>query len=273
MKKLSFLLTLVLWIHLPLLTHPVCETAAEAPTGRAVMEKMLLAYYYPRQDARMEISMRIVNRQGQVRSRRLTMLRRDQADQGDQFYTIYFHEPADIQGMSFLVWKHPGRDDDRWLYLPSLDLVKRISTSDKRSSFAGSDFTYEDVSGRHIDEDLHTFVGEEPLGERSAWVVKSVPQRPGEVEFKYRKIWTDKATGLPLKVEHYNHQEKIFKVYEAQEIQMRDGTPTITKAIMKDLENERSTQITVAGASYDVGLEVDLFQERTLRRPPSQWIR
>lgn len=273
MKKFYSLAAFVLGSSFWLLSHPALTAAAEAPSGREIIEKMLAAYYYPRQDARMEISMRIVNRQGQVRSRRLVMLRRDEKDQGDQFYYIYFHEPADIQGMSFLVWKHPGREDDRWLYLPSLDLVKRISTRDKRTSFAGSDFTYEDVSGRHIDEDLHAFVGEEPIGERSAWVVKSVPQRPGEVEFKYRKIWIDKTTGLPLKVEHYNHQDKIFKVYEAQEIPTLDGTPTITKAIMKDLENERFTEITVAGASYNVGLEADLFQERTLRRPPSQWIR
>ncbi len=29
--------------------------------------------------------------------------------------------------MTLLVWKHQDRDDDRWLYLPALDLVKRIA--------------------------------------------------------------------------------------------------------------------------------------------------
>ena len=188
--------------------------AQESPDGKSVMNEMLTAYYYPRTDAKSEVFMRIVNRQGQRRERRLTMLRLDQTDGGEQSYYIYFHEPADVEGMSFLVLKHPGRDDDRWLYLPSIDLVKRIATSDKRTSFAGSDFTYEDVSGRDLDEDNHELLGEEPLGEHYTFVVKSTPKHSGEVEFSSRKFWIDKATHLPLKVEHYDLKGALYKVYE-----------------------------------------------------------
>ena len=149
---------LVLSLCSSLWMHHVAQ-AAESPRGRSVMEQMLLAYYYSGKDVREDVLMRIVNRQGQARKRHLTMLRLDQTDGGEQSYYLYFREPADVEGMSFLVVKHPGRDDDRWLYVPAIDLVKRIATSDKRTSFAGSDFTYEDVSGRDLDEDTHELVG------------------------------------------------------------------------------------------------------------------
>ena len=246
--------------------------AVEAPAGSAVMKEMIAAYYYARTDAKSEIRMRIVNRQGQTRERRLTLLRLDKTDGGEQFYYIYFHEPADVQGMSFLVLKHPSGDDDRWLYLPAIDLVKRIATSDKRTSFAGSDFTYEDVSGRDLDADEHEFVGEETIGEHQTFVVKSTPKNGGEVEFSARKFWIDKATHLPLKVEHYDLKGTLYKVYETKEIQNIQEVPTVTKAFMKDLGGERVTEITVKGVSYDTGMTSDLFQERSLRRPPSQWI-
>ncbi|OGW80293.1 MAG: hypothetical protein A3G33_03630 [Omnitrophica bacterium RIFCSPLOWO2_12_FULL_44_17] len=246
--------------------------AQDTQNGKTAMSEMLLAYYYPQTDAKSEISMRIVNRQGQVRQRRLTMLRLNQTSGGDQSYYIYFHEPADVKGMSFLVLKHPGRNDDRWLYFPAIDLVKRIATSDKRTSFAGSDFTYEDVSGRALDDDGHELIGEENLGTQPCLVVKSVPKRQGEAEFSYRKFWIDKTTHLSLKVEHYDFKGKIYKVYETQEIQTIQGTPTITKAVMKDLENERYTEITMKNVSYNVGITSDIFQERLLRRPPRQWI-
>ena len=253
--------------------QPQTVQAAEASNGRSIMEQTLLAYYYPGKDAKEDILMRIVNRQGQVRKRHLAMLRLDQADGGEQSYYLYFHEPADVEGMSFLVLKHPGRDDDRWLYMPAIDLVKRIATSDKRSSFAGSDFTYEDVSGRDLDEDNHELLDEETVGEHAAFVVKSTPKKPEGVEFSYRKFWIDKATHLPLKMEHYDLQGKLYKVYEAQEIQTIQGTPTITKAVMKDLGNERFTEIALQAVSYDIGLSADVFQERSLRKPPAQWIR
>ncbi len=246
--------------------------AQDTPSGKAAMNEMLLAYYYPQTDAKSEISMRIVNRQGQVRQRRLTMLRLNQTSGGDQFYYIYFHEPADVKGMSFLVLKHIGHDDDRWLYLPAIDLVKRIATSDKRTSFAGSDFTYEDVSGRALDEDVYELTGEENLGTHSCLIVKSTPKRSGEAEFSYRKFWIDKTMHLPLKVEHYDLKGKLYKIYETQEIQTIQGTPTITKAVMKDLGNERYTEIAMKNVSYNVGLTSDIFQERLLRRAPRQWI-
>src|SRR3989338_3595688 len=264
-----FLALFFLWVSVFMM--PLSH-AAQAPDGKAVMKEMIAAYYYARTDAKSEIQMRIVNRQGQTRQRRLTMFRLDKSDGGDQSYYVYFHEPADVQGMSFLVLKHPAREDDRWLYLPAIDLVKRIATSDKRTSFAGSDFTYEDVSGRDLDEDVHELVAEETLAEYSTFVVKSTPKRPGEVEFSYRKFWIDKATHLPIKVEHYDLKGTLYRVYETQEIQNINGTPTITKAVMKDLGNERFTEITIKAVSYDGGMTDDLFQERFLRRPPSQWI-
>ncbi|PJB52501.1 MAG: outer membrane lipoprotein-sorting protein, partial [Bdellovibrio sp. CG_4_9_14_3_um_filter_39_7] len=48
--------------------------------------------------------------------------------------------------------------------------------------------------------------------------------------------------------------------------------PTITKAAMKDLENERSTEIAIKNVSYNVGITSEIFQERLLRRPPREWI-
>ncbi len=246
--------------------------AEDTQSGKTAMSEMLLAYYYPQTDAKSEISMRIVNRQGQIRQRRLTMLRINEAPGGDQSYYIYFHEPADVKGMSFLVLKHLGRDDDRWMYLPAIDLVKRIATSDKRTSFAGSDFTYEDVSGRALLEDTHELIGEEGLNAQPCLVIKSTPKRPDEAGFSYRKFWIDKATHLPLKVEHYDLKGKLYKVYETQEIKTLQDTPTITKAVMKDLEGERYTEITMKEVSYNVGITSDIFQERLLRRPPRQWI-
>ncbi len=246
--------------------------AEDAQSGKTAMSETLLAYYYPQADAKSEISMRIVNRQGQVRERRLTMLRLNDTPGGDQSYYIYFHEPADVKGMTFLVLKHIGRDDDRWMYLPAIDLVKRITSSDKRTSFAGSNFTYEDVSGRALIEDANELIGEEDINAYHCLVVKSTPNHPGEAEFSYRKIWVDKTTHLPIKVEHYDLKGKLYKVYETKEIQTIQGTPTITKAVMKDLGDERYTEITMKQVSYNVGVTSDIFQERLLRRPPRQWI-
>src|SRR3972149_4191882 len=86
----------------------------------------------PRQDRRGCVTMRLVSRDGKERVRELTMSRRDLQDGGEQRYFIYFHRPPDVREMTFLLWKYPGRADDRWLYVPALKLVRRLAASDKR---------------------------------------------------------------------------------------------------------------------------------------------
>ena len=82
------------------------------------------------------------------------MLRKNYGEAGgEQKFFMYFFQPADVKDMTFMVYKYPAKDDDRWLFVPAINMVRRIAAQDKTSSFVGSDFTYEDVSGRDLHDD------------------------------------------------------------------------------------------------------------------------
>ena len=241
--------------------------------GKSIMEKTLNAYYYAQDDGKAEVFMRLVNKEGKERIRDFTMLRLDKEDGGEQYYYAYFTKPPDVNRTVFMVWKHIDRDDDRWLYLPAIDLVKRISANDKRSSYVGSDFTYEDVSGRHLDDDEHTLLKEDVINAKKAYVIKSIPKDKDEVEFSYRLVWSDKQTFLTLKVEYYNRRGELYKQMIADKIEVIEGTPTVTKATMKDLKGGHYTELEFKKIDYNVGLKKNIFAERYLRKPPVKWIR
>jgi len=95
--------------------------------------------------------MLIVDSNGGKQQRQFTMIRKTVEQGGDQDFLVVFERPAEFKRTAFLVKKHTKSDDDRWLYLPSLDLVKRISSGDKSTSFVGSNFFYEDISARNLD--------------------------------------------------------------------------------------------------------------------------
>lgn len=264
-KSLIWIIVITILTSLPLKVW--------ALTADEIVERANLASYYAGDDGMARVKMELISKGGKKRYRELTILRKDIKDGGEQRFYVYFHRPPDVRGMVFMVWKHMKRDDDRWLYIPAIDLVKRIATRDKRSSFAGSDFTYEDVSGRHPDDDNHTLLKEEDLDGRRVYVIKSVPKDERMVEFSYYITWIDKETFIPLKAEYYDKRGKLQRVIRAEEIKEIQGFPTVVKARAENLETGHTTTVEFRDIKYNVGIGANIFKERFLRRPPRKWIR
>ncbi len=246
----------------------------QAPDAREIIARSQQVFYAAAGDLRARVRMALVSKDGRTRERELTMLRKN-FGAGEQRYYIYFHRPSDVRGTTFMVWKYTGRDDDRWIYIPAINLVRRIAADDARSSFVGSDFNYEDVSGRDLDADEHRMVREDTLDARTVFVVESRPVRPADYE---RKVsWIDQTTGLPLREEYYDVQSALYRVFTSDEIrQVEAGTATVATVVRRTMQNVKTghrTEVTFSEVEYDVGIGEDLFTEASLRRPPRRWIR
>lgn len=273
MKRTTLIVTLCTILFLSV---GMAVSQGQQLTATRIVEKSLLAFYYQGDDMKARILMELIDREGRTRKRVMTMLRRDISAGGDQKYFIYFHEPGDVRRMTFMVWKYPEREDDRWIFIPAVDLIRRIAVDDKRSSFVGSDFTYEDISGRDVDSETHTIVGEERLGDRGTYVIKSVPKEA--VGYTKRISWIDRENFLPLKEEYHDVQEELFRVFTAEsieDIKAGDGKsyPTVMKRTMKNVKTGHRTEVTYNSISYDLGLDDKDFTERRMRRPPRKWLR
>lgn len=245
-------------------------SAAVASDATEIMQKSQTAFYEAGQEMKARVKMMLRTREGQQRLRELTMLRKN-FPAGEQKYFLYFHSPADVSGTAFMVYKYPNREDDRWLFIPALNLVQRVAARDSRSSFVGSDFSYEDISGRDLEADTHRVLRNEVLGSRQTVVIESVPTR--EADYAKKLSWIEQATFLPLKEEHYDLQGALYKVFTADEIREVQSIPTVTKRTMTNVKTGHKTEVLFETIAYNVGLGDDIFTERTLRRPPEKWLK
>ncbi len=245
----------------------VKTTPKQIPDVERIVNKANLAAYYQGKDGKAKVKMTITNKRGQKRFREFIVLRKDLKNGGDQKYYVYFLKPADVRKMVFMVHKHadPKTNDDRWLYLPGLDLVKRIAAGDKRISFVGSDYLYEDVSGRSPEEDTHELI--ETTEE--FFVVKNIPKQPDTVEFNYYDVSINRKNYMPVKMEYYDKNNKLYRVIESKKIEKIQGFPTVVKAVASNLNTGNKTEMEFSGIKYDIKLE-NIFTERYLRRPPRE---
>ncbi|MDC8832012.1 outer membrane lipoprotein-sorting protein [Alteromonas gilva] len=260
-----------------LITRSLLVLSALLPTAQAAVDVNQLirqaekTAYYAGDDGRSDARMMIVDSQGRKQLRQFTILRKDVKDNGDQKMMVFFSRPTDVKDTVFRVEKHAAtnEDDDRWLYLPALDLVKRISAGDKRTSFVGSHFFYEDVSGRAVSQDDFSMLSE--TAER--YILKAVPKQPDTVEFAYYIVEIDKATSLPVLINFFKSDDTNYRRVESVEIEEVQGFPTVLRSKVSDLTNGGYTLMEFRGSEYNVGLPDEVFSERSLRNPPVQWIK
>jgi len=252
--------------------------AEDVPPVDEIVNRANFMSYFQGRDGRSQVEMEIKDSQDRVRRRRMTILRRDapetdslenNAYRGQQKYYVYFQRPADVSKMALVVWRNVAGDDDRWLYLPALDLVKRIAASDQRTSFAGSDFFYEDVSGRGVDADTHELIEVTD----NYYVLRSRPKSPGTVEFAYYKSFIHKTSFLPIQIEYYDGSDNRYRVYTALKVQSIQGYQTVTQSRMENLKTGGTTTLIYSNVAYDVGLPETVFTERYLRRAPVKYLR
>ncbi len=252
----------------------------ETPTVDEIILKANHMALYQGTDTKAKVSLVITDKQGRVRKRAFRSLRKndDNLDRNQKYYT-FFQAPADVRKMTFMVHKHAAleKDDDRWLYLPSLDLVKRIAASDKRTSFVGSDFLYEDISGRSPEDDSHELIETT----EKYYVIKNTPKKPDSVEFAHYAAYIDKKNFLPMKMEFFKEDGRVYRVIESVKVDAikaeQNGLPvtypTVTVSVAKNLESGSTTKMTISNVHYNVGIRDNIFTERYLRRPPRDVMR
>ncbi len=245
------------------------DTGASLSDANEIVARANLAAYYAGADGRSEARMVIHDAQGRKQRRQFTILRRKLAPGGDQDFLVVFSQPSDVRGTVYLVNKHVGRDDDRWIYLPGLDLIKRVVAGDKRTSFVGAHYYYEDVSGRSPEDDRHKLLATDDEYYR----LEHVPKDPSLVEFNRYRSWIDRENFLPMKIEYLDAQGKVFRRVEVMETQTIGAYPTVTKSRVSDIDSGAYTDLQFRHIAYDLGIPAEIFSERSLRSPPREWLR
>lgn len=189
-----------------------------------------------------------------------------------------FETPADIRGTAYLSfdWDEPMRDDDSWLYLPALQRVKRIATSDTSDSFLGSDFTYADINGLEVSWYDYSFVNmSESVDGQDCWVIEAIPKP----EFKERaeqatgyskfQSWIRKDNFLQVRAQAWELRGNRIKFFTASEIELIDDIWTIGRlqaVTTRNGQQEHASVLQITSIQYDVEIGDELFTTEYMER-------
>jgi hypothetical protein len=238
------------------------EAAEQVLTGQAIMARV--DDRPDGDDRRSVLTMTLINKNGRQRVREVESFSRDFGK--DKKSVMVFEKPTDVKGTAFLSWEYddPAREDDKWLYMPAMKKVRRISGASKNEYFMGSDFTYDDMGDRNVEEDTHTLLGEESVDGHACWKIESIPVDPEDM-YTRKVLWVCKAADMVIKAEYYD-KDGLLKVYRALDFRVQDGFWTLFRSEMNNVSHSHRTVMAVDSVRYDSGIGNDLFRVSTIQR-------
>jgi len=172
---------------------------------------------------------------------------------------IRFISPADQKGIGFLSLP----DDVQYLYLPAFHKMRRIASSVKNTGFAGTDFSYDDLSTFEYSKEYNPSLIETS---DASYVLELTPKPGVKKDYSKLKMWVKKDNFYPVKTESYDKKGALWKIMERRRIE-EVGNYWISKELeMKDLKANHSTKMIVNKIEFDTGLSDDIFTPRYLSR-------
>jgi hypothetical protein len=240
MKKRQFV-TLVASAALGFgLLSPIPDLYA-GPSAREIMDKVALSRKLDGSEA--VITMSIINDKGQTRSRQISMATK-LFDGGKTEKRIYrFLSPADVKGTGVLVYDYETQADDVWVYLPALRKTRRIVSSQRSSSFMGSEFSYGDLNIPALDDYTYKLVKEEDCGGERCYVIDAEPKSSDIAKaegYKRKTYWVSKDKFAVRKGLYYDMEGKLLKELKSDDIKLLDPKLKRYRAMRMEMTNKQN---------------------------------
>ncbi len=177
---------------------------------------------------------------------------------------IVMTEPQDVRGTAMLTLEpsDASKQSTMWLYSPVIHRVRKLVPNDIYDHFLDTDFTYADLGYVRL-HDRYTLLGEAKVnGVRAYKVDEKIPQD----EWYYSRVVTCIAADnkLPVQRDYYDAAGALWKTVTFDSITNIDGTPTVLHVLMKDVQAQTSTDLTVSEVRYDVEIPDSVFDPRNL---------
>ncbi|WP_051617312.1 outer membrane lipoprotein-sorting protein [Desulfonatronovibrio hydrogenovorans] len=219
--------------------------------------------YYMGDNSIARMTMELVDRNDRSRMRQLITITMD--DNNIRSSLIRFLEPADIAGTGFLSLEQGDGSTQQFLYLPALDRTRRIVSTQRGRSFVNSDFTYEDMERRPVDESEHIVTGEEIVDGRECWILEIRPLPAADSQYSLLKSWIPKEMAIPVKTLFFNQRGDHVKTYQVLSLEEVQGIWTPTHVLMHDLKQNHRTVLVTLEIEYNSSqIDPSFFSTRYL---------
>ncbi len=184
---------------------------------------------------------------------------------GDSKSVLRFTAPPEVKGVSLLVHNHPDRSSDQWMWRPAIERDQRIALQDRSTRFFGTDFSYEDLEERDVNQFDFKLLGEETFDGQACWKLESKPREKKVSQYLYSHVWVRKDNYVYLQVEAFS-KAGLARRIKYTDIQNVQGLWTARVIEVFDAVKKSRTILKFEKLQYNIPLDESGFTLQALRR-------
>ncbi len=116
---------------------------------------------------------------------------------------LRFTAPAEVKGVALLIVNHADRSSDQWMWTPAIERDRRIAAQDRSTRFFGTDFSFEDLEERDVDQFDYKFQAEDTIGGVVCWKIESKPRPSVSSQYTSSMLWVRKDNYVAAQIENF----------------------------------------------------------------------
>ena len=213
---------------------------------------------------RYEGSLQVLDSKGKVADKRWLFTRL--GSHGQSKAVLRFVAPPEVKGVALLIVNHPDRASDQWMWTPALQRERRIALQDRSTRFFGTDFSFEDLEERDVNQYRYRLIAEEAIDGAPCWRIESTPSEKKISQYVKSEVWIRKDTYALAQVESYIKTGVVRRLKYSNFVQQQ-GIWTGRRLEMTDLRRNSRTILTLEKLEYNVPLKDEDFTLQSLRDP------
>ena len=216
----------------------------------AILREMDQVMFQP-SDQTSKVRLILTDRNGNERIREAEVWQK-----GSDKRLFRFTRPASEAGIAFLSLP----DDLMYLYMPAFGRERRIASHVKNQSFAGTDFSYEDMETKEYAE---TYSGTVLREEGNLYILELKPLPDIRSDYSRMVVAVNKQTFTPERSESFDRGGNLVKtaVYTWQ----KQGDYWFPKEVfLRDEKKGSSTRMIMSEVKFDTNLSDQVFTVRNL---------
>ena len=184
---------------------------------------------------------------------------------GQSKVIIRFTAPAEVRDVALLIVNHPDRASDQWMWTPALQRDRRIALQDRSTRFFGTDFSFEDLEERDVDQFDYKLLGEEKIDGAATWKIQSTPKEAKSSQYTRAFIWIRKDNYAWARIDSYV-KDDVARRLDYRNIRNVQGIWTAQETSMTDFRRGSITRLILDKVEYNVALKEEDFTVEALRR-------